>query len=74
MEVHLTEPPASGLLGSGKTAELIHEDWQTHETRTADADGRIFFTGFKGDYTLETAGGRGTIALTADLETQVRLG
>ena len=53
--------------------KLIHEDWETHEDLTADGDGYISFTGFKGGYTLQTAAGRAEINLDEDLETQIRL-
>ena len=32
--------------------ELIHGRWETHDVLTADADGYISFTGFKGGYTV----------------------
>ena len=32
---------------------LIHGAWETHLTRTTDADGYLSFTGFKGDYRLQ---------------------
>ena len=54
--------------------KLIHEDWETHEDLTADEDGFISFTGFKGSYTLQTAAGSAEISLDGDLEMQIRLG
>ena len=54
--------------------KLIHEDWETHEDLTADEDGFISFTGFKGSYTLQTAAGSAEISLDGELETQIRLG
>ena len=53
--------------------KLIHEDWETHEDLTADGDGFVTFTGFKGSYTLQTEAGSAEIRLDGDLETQIRL-
>ena len=53
--------------------KLIHEDWETHEELTADGDGFVTFTGFKGSYTLQSAAGSAEIRLDGDLETQIRL-
>ena len=54
--------------------KLIHEDWETHEDLTADGNGYISFTGFKGGYSLQTAAGSAEISLDGELETQIRLG
>ena len=53
--------------------KLIHEDWETHEELTADRDGFVTFTGFKGGYMLQTAAGSAEVRLDGDLETQIRL-
>ena len=42
---------------------LIHGDWETHETLTTDADGYLTLAGFKGDYELKTANGKALITL-----------
>ena len=52
---------------------LIHGDWETHETLTADEEGRISFTGFKGGYTLRTDAGAAGITLDQDLEQELTL-
>ena len=52
---------------------LIHGDWETHETLTADGKGRISFTGFKGGYTLRTDAGAAGITLDQDLEQELTL-
>ena len=52
---------------------LIHGDWETHETLTADGEGRISFTGFKGGYTLRTDAGAAGITLDQDLEQELTL-
>ncbi len=53
--------------------KLIHGDWETHETMTADAEGRITFTGFKGDYRLQAAAGNAAFRLAEDTDLQLRL-
>lgn len=53
--------------------KLIHEDWETHETLTADADGIITFTGFRGGYTLQTEAGKAEITLDGDTEARIVL-
>lgn len=53
--------------------KLIHEDWETHETRMTDADGFMAFTGFKGEYTLQTDTGSGCLVLDADVESRIDL-
>ncbi len=53
--------------------KLIHEDWETHETLTADDEGVITLTGFKGGYTLQTAAGSAEITLDGDTEARVIL-
>ena len=53
--------------------KLIHEDWETHETLTADADGIITFTGFRGGYTLQTEAGSAEITLDGDTEARIVL-
>ncbi len=71
----------SGLLradGSEKPSyhalrALIHGAWETHETRTTDADGFLSFTGFKGGYTLQSEVGTASFELDGAKETSLRL-
>ena len=52
---------------------LIHRDWETHETLTADGNGCVSFTGFKGGYTLRTDAGSASFTLEKDLQQQLTL-
>ena len=52
---------------------LIHGAWETHETLTADAEGRVSFTGFKGGYALRTDAGGASFTLSDGLDTTLRL-
>lgn len=52
---------------------LIHGAWETHETLTADAEGRVSFNGFKGGYTLRADAGSAAFTLSGDLDTALRL-
>ena len=52
---------------------LIHGDWETRETLTADGDGCVSFAGFKGNYLLETVAGSTALSLENDLDGTVRL-
>ncbi len=53
--------------------QLIHGDWETHETLTADEQGYVSFTGFRGNYTLQTGAGSAAFCLSEDLDTCLRL-
>ncbi len=53
--------------------KLIREDWETHLCLTADADGCISFTGFKGDYLLQTDRGSAALSLDLDFDGQLPL-
>ena len=53
--------------------ELIHGAWETHETVTADAEGNLSFTGFKGNYTLRTDAGQADLALDGDVAGTLQL-
>ena len=53
--------------------QLIHGEWETHETLVTDADGRLTFTGFKGDYTLQADTGTSGFTLDGDLTRQLTL-
>ena len=64
-----SEKPAYHALKS-----LIHGAWETHETLTTDENGRLSFTGFKGDYLLRTDGGTAALSLDGDRDDTVRLG
>ena len=50
---------------------LIHGDWETHLDLTADAEGRVSFTGFKGGYTITTEAGTAGFTMDGDLDTQL---
>ena len=51
--------------------QLIHGDWETHETLVTDAEGCLSFTGFRGGYTLQTDAGNAGFTLDSDLDTQL---
>ena len=51
--------------------ELIHGDWETHESLATDENGFLSFTGFKGGYTLRTPAGQA--AFTLDKNTDATL-
>ena len=53
--------------------QLIHGDWETHETLTTDADGCLSFTGFKGGYTVSTGAGSAGFTLDGDLQKELIL-
>ncbi len=63
-----SEKPSYHALNS-----LIHGDWETHETLTADADGWVSFTGFKGNYTIQTDAGSTAFTLEKDLHQHLTL-
>ena len=52
---------------------LIHGEWETHETLTADDDGCICLSGFKGSYSVETDQGKAVVTLTSDQDQTVQL-
>ena len=54
--------------------QLIHGDWETHQVLTADRDGRVSFTGFKGGYTVSTDAGTAGFTLDQDQHRQLVLG
>ncbi len=54
--------------------QLIHGDWETHQVLTADGEGRVSFTGFKGDYMVSTDAGTAGFTLDQDLHRQLILG
>ena len=49
---------------AGKVFEQLMTDWQTDLTSTANADGKINFTGFYGDYDLTAGGHHYSLTLT----------
>ena len=53
--------------------QLIHGEWETHETLTADAEGWVTFTGFKGAYRLASGGRKADIELHDELCASVEL-
>ncbi|MBR7174098.1 MAG: endo-1,4-beta-xylanase [Clostridia bacterium] len=52
---------------------LIHGAWETHETLVTDHDGRLSFTGFKGDYQIRSDSGSAAVSLDGPLNGQLRL-
>ena len=52
---------------------LIHGDWETHEILSTDDEGCLTFTGFKGDYSLQSAAGAADFTLNKNLTEQIRL-
>ena len=53
--------------------QLIHGDWETHETLVTDDEGFLSFTGFKGSYTLSTGAGSAAVLLNENTDGTVRL-
>ena len=51
---------------------LIHGDWETHTEQVTDSEGCLCFTGFKGSYLLETAGGKASLRLDGDSARTIR--
>ncbi len=52
---------------------LIHGDWETHLTLATDGEGRLRFTGFKGDYLVKTEKNQASLSLTRDTEAALTL-
>ncbi len=52
---------------------LIREEWETHENLVTDANGCLSFTGFKGNYILQTAHGQTDLCLNGSLEKIITL-
>ena len=52
---------------------LIHGEWETHKTLATDEEGFLTFTGFKGDYQLQTAAGSAAFTLKDDLDSTLSL-
>ena len=48
--------------------DLIHGQWETHETPVTDENGRFTLTGFRGGYTVRTGRGSAEIRLDKDAE------
>ena len=53
--------------------QLIHGDWETHETLITDAEGCLSFTGFKGGYTVRADAGSAGFTLDKDLQKELIL-
>ncbi len=53
--------------------KLIHGDWETHLSLTADQEGRLSFTGFKGGYAVSCGEESASFTLDSSLDTQIRL-
>ena len=52
---------------------LIHGDWETHETLITDDEGFLTLTGFKGDYQLQAAAGSASFTLNDHPESTLSL-
>ena len=52
---------------------LIHGEWETHETLTTDENGCLSFTGFQGDYTIRTDLGCARLTLGQDVHKALTL-
>ena len=52
---------------------LIHRQWETHETLWTDEAGTLSFTGFKGGYSLQSDAGSASFTLENDVDGPVRL-
>ena len=52
---------------------LIHGEWETHETLVTDDEGFLTFTGYKGDYQLKTASGSVGFSLNDNLDSTLSL-
>ncbi len=52
---------------------LIHGEWETHETLVTDDEGFLAFTGYKGDYQLKTASGSVDFSLNDNLDSTLSL-
>lgn len=53
--------------------KLIHGEWETHEALATDGDGWLSFTGFKGEYALQTGSGSASFSLERDGESGIHL-
>ena len=54
--------------------QLIHGKWETHETLTADEQGRVSFAGFKGGYSIRSGSGSAAFSLNHDVDAVITLG
>ena len=52
---------------------LIHGEWETHETLVTDAEGFLSFSGFRGDYVIQSADGSAGFTLDRNLRRQLVL-
>ena len=52
---------------------LIHGEWETHETLTTDEEGYVTFTGFRGGYELAASAGKAAFTLNEDLNAELKL-
>ena len=53
--------------------QLIHGDWETHESLVTDAEGRVTVNGFKGGYTVTAGDRKAEFALEEDFSGEVVL-
>ena len=54
--------------------QLIHGDWETHESLVTDAEGRVTVNGFKGGYTVSAADGSASFELDGGTDAELKLG
>ncbi|MBQ7654922.1 MAG: endo-1,4-beta-xylanase [Clostridia bacterium] len=57
----------------GALKALIHGAWETHTQMATDADGRLSFTGFKGQYALSCGQEKASLSLHSDTSETVTL-
>ena len=53
--------------------KLIHGDWETHETLTTDEKGFLSFTGFKGNYVVQSGAGSAAFGLNGEVNETLHL-
>ena len=51
--------------------QLIHTEWETHETLATDSEGFLSFSGFKGNYVLSTPHGSAALFLNKNVDSEL---
>ena len=51
--------------------QLIHTEWETHETMATDSEGFLSFSGFKGNYVLSTPHGSAALSLNKNIDSEL---
>jgi hypothetical protein len=51
--------------------QLIHTEWETHETLATDSEGFLSFSGFKGNYVLSTPHGSTALSLNKNIDSEL---